>query len=302
MKYQKRKKPKEHGYQSAISREDWLRWRNGGIGGSDAGVALGVNPYSSPLRLYLEKKKGIRFPVSGPAIDLGHQLEPLVIAQAQIFYPKRIKALEELPMMSHPDHPWMLATVDAGVPAGSHGPGIVEAKTSLSRHGHMGWLDGNIPAHYRAQVLHYLAVTGRSWGCIVALTEGPNWYKHIIEPDRHELEELIEAEYRLWKAIQEDDFDFLIDGTDKTTQALSTLYPEAEESKEIDLRGNAKAEEALLQYLTSKRFEKAAGEDKKEAENQIKSIMGDHEVAHFGTAEIKWKNTARGRRFTVKEL
>ena len=30
-------------------------YRNQGIGGSDAGVVLGVNPYKTPLSLYLEK-------------------------------------------------------------------------------------------------------------------------------------------------------------------------------------------------------------------------------------------------------
>ena len=302
MKYQKRKDPISHGYQSNVSREDWLEWRRGGLGGSDAGVALGVNPYSSPLKLYLEKKKKMVFPVYGTAIDVGNELEDYVIKKAQVFYPERIRGVEDLPMMSHPDLPWMLATVDAGVTGGSHGAGIIEAKTSLSMYGHMGWIGGKIPPHYRAQCLHYLAVTGRSWAALVAFTEGPNWYSHIIEPDPEEIEDLIAKETSLWNAIQSDDFDFLIDGTSKTTESLLALYPHHVEGSEIDLRGNEKAERAVLQYVTSKGFEKAAAADKKEAENQIKSLMGDNETAHVGSCEIKWKTTTRGRRFSVKEI
>ena len=39
-----------------LSREDWLKLRTTGIGGSDAGAILGLNKYSTPLSVYLAKK------------------------------------------------------------------------------------------------------------------------------------------------------------------------------------------------------------------------------------------------------
>ena len=38
-----------------MSREEWLESRRNGIGGSDASAILGVNPYSSPLKVYMDK-------------------------------------------------------------------------------------------------------------------------------------------------------------------------------------------------------------------------------------------------------
>jgi len=38
-----------------LSREEWLTVRKGGIGSSDAAAAVGLNPYKSPLELWLEK-------------------------------------------------------------------------------------------------------------------------------------------------------------------------------------------------------------------------------------------------------
>ena len=35
-----------------MEREEWLRLRKGGIGGSDAGAVCGLNPYSSPMSVY----------------------------------------------------------------------------------------------------------------------------------------------------------------------------------------------------------------------------------------------------------
>lgn len=38
-----------------MSRSEWLRLRKSGIGGSDAGAICGVNPYSSPMKVFYDK-------------------------------------------------------------------------------------------------------------------------------------------------------------------------------------------------------------------------------------------------------
>ena len=38
-----------------LPRDDWLKARKQGLGSSDAATALGLNPYQSPLALWLEK-------------------------------------------------------------------------------------------------------------------------------------------------------------------------------------------------------------------------------------------------------
>ena len=38
-----------------MPREEWLEWRRGGIGGSDAAVIVGLNPYGSLIELYADK-------------------------------------------------------------------------------------------------------------------------------------------------------------------------------------------------------------------------------------------------------
>ena len=38
-----------------LSRDDWLAIGRTGIGGSDAAAAVGLNPYTSALELWLEK-------------------------------------------------------------------------------------------------------------------------------------------------------------------------------------------------------------------------------------------------------
>lgn len=38
-----------------LTRDDWLAVRRTGIGSSDAAAAVGLNPYMSPLELWLDK-------------------------------------------------------------------------------------------------------------------------------------------------------------------------------------------------------------------------------------------------------
>ena len=38
-----------------LSRDEWLTVRKGGIGSSDAGAAVGLNPYQSQLELWMVK-------------------------------------------------------------------------------------------------------------------------------------------------------------------------------------------------------------------------------------------------------
>ena len=40
---------------AAMSRDEWLKERTKGIGGSDVSTILGLNPYKTPLQLWEEK-------------------------------------------------------------------------------------------------------------------------------------------------------------------------------------------------------------------------------------------------------
>ena len=293
--------PSVHGFQSDMTHDEWLKWRRSGIGGSDAGVALGLNPYKTPLDLYLDKVCGISDFTGNIATEWGNRLEEEVVKAAQDAHPGICRVIEDLPLMSHPDRSWQLATTDKGVVAGSKGFGGIEAKTALSFFSGAAYQGGKIPAHHRAQCVHYMAVTGAEFWILAALTEGPRFYTHVIERDDAEIQWLTEKEKRLWTALQEKDIEWMIDGSDASAKALLRLYPEPVERPAPAILTKQKILDAVEQYETSKAFEKAAAADKKEAENILKGAMGDHEEAIAGSATLTWKKTAKGRRFSVKK-
>ena len=59
-------------------RGEWLEYRKGGIGSSEVGTILGLNPYETPYQLW-RKKKGIDAPQAETfAMKAGHYLEDAV--------------------------------------------------------------------------------------------------------------------------------------------------------------------------------------------------------------------------------
>ena len=61
-----------------MTREEWLDARRNGIGGSDASAILGINPSSSPLKVYLDKIGKGEEPETTEAMRQGTDLEAYV--------------------------------------------------------------------------------------------------------------------------------------------------------------------------------------------------------------------------------
>jgi len=157
-----------------MDRKEWLRLRQSGIGGSDAGAVCGLNPYSSPMKVYQDKVCEIPEEEEGTAsggragnngeegeneaIRQGHDLEDYV---AQRFMEATgLKVRRSNYMYRSLVCPFMIADVDRLVIGEDAG---LECKT-VSAYNEDKWKDGGIPLHYIMQCYHYMAVTGkRTW-------------------------------------------------------------------------------------------------------------------------------------------
>ena len=61
-----------------MNREEWLNERRSGIGGSDAAAVMGLNPWKSPLDVYLDKTGQLMESPDNPALYWGRVLEEVV--------------------------------------------------------------------------------------------------------------------------------------------------------------------------------------------------------------------------------
>src|SRR5882757_6970524 len=62
-----------------MDREAWLRYRKDGVGASDCGTILGLNPYKSSLELFYDKiGEGLGYTVENIAMFLGKEQEEFI--------------------------------------------------------------------------------------------------------------------------------------------------------------------------------------------------------------------------------
>jgi putative phage-type endonuclease len=93
-----------------MNRKDWMQWRKGGIGGSDAGAVLKRFPFGkTPLMVYREKIDETDNNWSNVATIHGKENEE---AALQWFEKKMACSLFRQVKIEHPDIPWIRATLD----------------------------------------------------------------------------------------------------------------------------------------------------------------------------------------------
>ena len=93
-----------------LSREEWLKKRKCGIGGSDAGAVCGMNPYISPMDVFQDKLSSEIDEGDTEAMRQGRDLEVYV---AQRFTEATgLQVRRSNFMYQSEDYPFMLADVD----------------------------------------------------------------------------------------------------------------------------------------------------------------------------------------------
>lgn len=151
------------------SREEWLRMRaEQGIGGSDAGTVLGLNPYCTNVQLWREKI-GLDAPEDlsdNPAVQYGKAAEEHIRALFALDYPECAIDYHEFWIYAKDDRPWLFATLDGEITDEDGTRGILEIKTcTIQNNAQWAEWDDKIPDHYYAQILHQLSATG--WDFVI---------------------------------------------------------------------------------------------------------------------------------------
>lgn len=150
------------------NRDEWLRARLNGIGGSDAGTAIGMNKYKTNVQLW-EEKSGITVPEDisdKPAVAYGKNAEPHIRELFRLDYPNYQLEYHEFYMYVNDDYSFIFATLDGELIDKYGKKGILEIKT-VNIQNTIQWTEweDKIPDTYYAQVLHQLAAT--DWDFVI---------------------------------------------------------------------------------------------------------------------------------------
>lgn len=267
---------------------EWLRLRQKGIGGSDAAAIAGLNKYKSPVQVYYEKVEDIKVESEqSEAAYFGHVLEDIVAKEFARRTGKKIRKRNAI--LQHPEYPFMLANVDRLIVGEDAG---LECKTA-SEYLKEEWKGDEVPTQYLIQCQHYMAVTGYDAWWIAVLIGGNKFIYKKIERDEEIIQYLIEIESNFWNNHVLKKNPPMFDGSDASSDLLKTLYPTAKFDEEIELPSTA--QELIAKYEQAKQEEEEAVTRRKEAENQLKAMLGDYEKAFAGERIITWKNVVSHR-------
>ncbi len=265
-----------------LPREEWLTLRQKGIGGSDAGAILEMNPYSSGLTVYNDKL-GISPPVEeNERMRFGSFMEPSI---ATFFTEKTGKKARRFNfMLQSVEHPFMLANVDYIIPGEK---AILECKVMYEMTRYK-LRDGEYPPHYKMQCLHYMTVFGFTKAYLAIYKLGEGLYIFEIKRNEKEVAELVRKERHFWHEHVLKKVEPKPDGSDAYTAALQQRFQGCEE-KTVPLFG-------LERWFRIREEGKLLVEEGKrqiaEAEQHIKLRLGHASTGQATGYMARWSETA----------
>jgi len=291
-----------------MTEEEWLKAREGGIGGSDAGTVCGVNNYKSAYALWAEKSGIVeRDFVGNEATKWGHRLERIVAEGYAEDYNKAVVEWPVILVSQEEGLEFMFANLDFLIvepseqfPAGvvtdwrsveepSGVLGILEVKTAgiASPGNPASWAGDKIPESYMLQGYHYGVVTG--WKSVVfsALVGGSGLQVREMPWDENIAENMVIAEQQFWDCVK---FGIApeVDGSDATESALQQRYPRHEEGKGYE--GGTELYGLWEAFSQAKQEAEEADKVRKALRARILELIGDAEFATVnGKAILSYK-------------
>jgi putative phage-type endonuclease len=261
---------------SAGNRPAWLKARLSGCGASDSPVLLGASGFSSPIELWGQKTGRILAePAETDRMLWGQRLEPLV---AEEYERKTQRVLIRSGMLLRSTRwPFMLATPDY---FWENAP--VEIKTTDFSH-RSDWQDGP-PERVNIQLQHQMAVTGAEKGSTGVLVGGNTFYWADVPRDDALIARIVSVCENFWEQVKSETLP-LVDGTEKTTDALKKLYP------------LSSGETIMLPQEAIQWSNELAAAEEEEAdikthvrtlENKIKAALGNAEVGEMPDGSAPW--------------
>jgi putative phage-type endonuclease len=275
-----------------MSHEEWLQARQQGIGGSDASVVAGLNPYKSRVQLYLEKTGEVDAPdlSNNEKVYWGNVLEDVVAKE--FMNRTELKVRRRNSILTHPVHNFMLANVDRLIIGAEEGLECKTASSYMQEH----WKDGKIPEMYICQIQQYMAVTGYKAWWIAVLIGGSDFRFQKVERDDEFINLLIQLESDFWINHVQAGVMPEVDGSQSTTAIINKMFPESNQ-EQITLPDDTP--DLIRDYFEYCELEKRYAELKDESANKIKMLLGENERGLTNGYMVNWK-PVKSNRFDSK--
>lgn len=198
-----------------MPREDWLRFRKKGIGASDVGTILGMNPYKSALELFYERlTPDPEFSVENIAMFMGREQEDFIADLWQFWEgsqetmmlnyraDKIIRKCQRVNgIVQNPKYPWLFVNLDRKINKGIKGEeGALELKTIAGYEADK-W-EAGIPTPYMIQVLTQMLVCEFTFGELAVFKDGRNFEVYPFDYNENICNHIIETTKAFWDKVE----------------------------------------------------------------------------------------------------
>ena len=268
-----------------IEKEEWLRYRKGGIGGSDAGAVCGLNPYRTAMEVYYDKTSDEIEEMDNEAMRQGREFEEYVARRFMEATGKKVRRANALYYDER--HPFMYADVDRLVVGENAG---LECKTASPYMADQ-WKDGKIPLSYQIQCYHYMSVFQADAWYIAVLIYGKEFQVHRIERDEAVISDLIHIEKNFWKDHVEKKILPEPDGSKVADNVIAERFKKSQ-GISLPLMGfdeKLKRRQELVEIMARMETEK------KKIEQELKLYLGEAEIAENEHFRVSWKTVNSSR-------
>lgn len=175
-----------------MDQQQWLNWRRGGIGSSDAAVIVGVSPWRTPYQIWEEKLFGISDQVENSSMTRGKELEEKARRQFE-----DLMGVSVFPSnVVNPNTQWLRASLDGICPDEKV---LVEIKCP-NKDDHGMAVAKKIPEKYWPQCQHQLAVTGLP-GMYYYSFDGSRGVVVEVARDQSYIDQLFQKEQEFWSLV-----------------------------------------------------------------------------------------------------
>ena len=268
-----------------LDKEEWLRCRKQGLGGSDAGAVCGLNPYRTAIQVYQDKTTDEIEDIDNEAMRQGREFEDYVARRFMEATGKKVRKANF--MYYDEEHPFMLADVDRMIVGENAG---LECKTA-SPYMAEKWADGKIPLSYQIQCLHYMSVCKADAWYIAVLIYGREFKYYKIERDDEMLADLIQIEKDFWENHVLKKVLPKPDGPELADSVIAEYFKKSREET-VALTG---FDEKLNRRQELSEMIESMGTEKRQIEQELKLFMGEAELAESGQYRISWKPVSSQR-------
>lgn len=268
-----------------LPREEWLRYRKRGIGGSDAGAICGFNPYCNAMKVYYDKTSEEVESYDNEAMRQGRDFEEYVAKRFTEDTGKKVRRANA--MFYDEKHPFMLADVDRMIVGENAGLEIKTASPYVEKQ----WVDGKIPVSYQMQCFHYMSVMNADAWYIAVLIYGREfkWYK--LERDEEIIANLIQIEKSFWENHVQKRILPEPDGSTVADKVIAGRFKESS-GEVISLTG---FDEKLYRREELVRLIDKLGLEKMQIEQELKIYLGNAEIAENNHFQVSWKPVETNR-------